>query len=315
MLDEALGLLDHHLGDLYVARGRLVEGGGHDLALHRPLHVGHFLRALVDQEHDQIALRMIGRDGMGDVLEDDRLTGARLRDDQTALALADRGNDVDDPARVILLGRVLGLHLEPFVRVERRQVVEVDLVTLLVGVLEIDRIDLEKREIPLAFLGAPDLPFDRISGPEAEAPDLRRGDIDVVRSGEVVRIGRPQETEAVLQDLDHALAGDVHVAAGELLENREHQLLLAHGVRVFDFDFFREAQELRGRFSFQILQLHFLHPLLTPLGGKMLWFRFPRAHGARSKRRGRDVRRRDGGDPPLPVCVKTGTGPRILDWF
>src|SRR5438309_2651242 len=48
VLDETLGLFDHHLGDLDVALRRLVKGGGDDLALHRALHVGHFLRPLVD---------------------------------------------------------------------------------------------------------------------------------------------------------------------------------------------------------------------------------------------------------------------------
>jgi hypothetical protein len=37
VLDQALGLLDDHLGDLDVAGGRLVEGRGHDLALDRAL--------------------------------------------------------------------------------------------------------------------------------------------------------------------------------------------------------------------------------------------------------------------------------------
>ena len=69
MLDQALGLLDHHLGDRHVARGRLVEGRGHHLALYRALHVGDFLRPLVDEQHDQVVLRMIGSDGMGDVLQ------------------------------------------------------------------------------------------------------------------------------------------------------------------------------------------------------------------------------------------------------
>jgi hypothetical protein len=55
VLDQALRLLDHHLGDLHVARGRLVEGRGDHLALHRALHVGDFLRPLVDQQHDQEA--------------------------------------------------------------------------------------------------------------------------------------------------------------------------------------------------------------------------------------------------------------------
>ncbi len=34
VLDQALGLLDHHLGDGDVAAGRFVEGRTHDLALH-----------------------------------------------------------------------------------------------------------------------------------------------------------------------------------------------------------------------------------------------------------------------------------------
>ena len=40
--------------------------------------------------------------------------------------------------REILLGRILVLHLQPLVGIERRQVVEVDLVARLLGVLEID---------------------------------------------------------------------------------------------------------------------------------------------------------------------------------
>jgi hypothetical protein len=44
MLDQALGLLNHHFGDLHVAHRRLVEGRGDNLALHRALHVGDFFR-------------------------------------------------------------------------------------------------------------------------------------------------------------------------------------------------------------------------------------------------------------------------------
>ena len=97
MLDQALGLFDHHLGDLNMAHGGFVESRGHDLALHRALHVRHFFRPLVDQKDDQIAFRMIGGDRLGDVLQEHRLAGARRRDDQGALALADRRNDIDDP--------------------------------------------------------------------------------------------------------------------------------------------------------------------------------------------------------------------------
>ena len=57
VLDQPLGLFDHHLGHRHVPRRRLVEGRRNDLALHRALHVGDFLRPLVDQQHDQVALR------------------------------------------------------------------------------------------------------------------------------------------------------------------------------------------------------------------------------------------------------------------
>ena len=50
VLDQALGFLDHHLGDLNVPRRRFVEGRGDDLAAHRPLHVGHFFGTFVDQQ-------------------------------------------------------------------------------------------------------------------------------------------------------------------------------------------------------------------------------------------------------------------------
>ncbi len=98
-LRQALGLLDDHFGDLHVACGRLVEGRGDDFAAHRALHLGHFLRPLVDQQHDQHDVRMIGGDRVRDVLHQHGLAALGARDQQAALALADRRNDVDQPAR------------------------------------------------------------------------------------------------------------------------------------------------------------------------------------------------------------------------
>ena len=180
-------------------------------------------------KHDQIAFRVVGGDGVGDVLQDHGLAGPRLGHDQPALALADRRHDVDDAPGEIFLRRGLGLHLQPLVGIERRQIVEVDLVALLLGVFEVDGVDLEQGEIALALLGAPDLALDGIAGAQAEAADLRWRDVDVVGAGEIVGIGRAQEAEAVLQHFDHAGAGNINVARRELLQNGEHQLLLAHG--------------------------------------------------------------------------------------
>src|SRR5262245_9859586 len=203
---------------------------------------------------------------MGDVLENDSLAGARLSHDQPALAFAQGRHDVDDAAGEILGYWLLDLHLQPLVWIERRQIVEMDLVALLLGVVEIDSVHFEEREIALALFRASDLAFDRVAGAQPEAADLRRRDVDVVGAGEIIRVGRAQKAEAVLQHLDHAGPGDVDITGGQLLQNREHELLLAHGARVLDGDLLGEAQELRRRFGLKVLQFHFLHALLLQTG-------------------------------------------------
>ena len=202
---------------------------------------------------------MIGGDGVRDVLQQHGLAGARRRHDQRALALADRRDDVDDARREILLGRILVLHLQPLVGIERRQVVEVDLVARLLGVLEIDRVDLEQREVALALLRAADLAFDGVAGAQAEAADLRGRDVDVVGAGQVVRFRRAQEAEAVGQHLDDAFADDVDFLGGELLEDREHQLLLAHGAGVLDLLLFGKGEQLGRSLGLEVLEFHFPH--------------------------------------------------------
>ena len=98
MLDQPFGLFDDHLGDGDVTGGRFVKGRGNDLALHRTLHVGHFLGPLVYQQDDEEDLGMVLLDRFGDVLQHHRLADPRRSDDQATLALAERGDDVDDPA-------------------------------------------------------------------------------------------------------------------------------------------------------------------------------------------------------------------------
>ena len=93
-------------------------------------------------------------------------------------------------------------------RIERRQVVEEDLLARLLRLLEVDRLDLEQREVALALLRRADLARDDVAGAQVEAPDLGRRDVDVVGAGQVVVVGRAQEAEAVGQDLEHALAVD-----------------------------------------------------------------------------------------------------------
>ena len=202
---------------------------------------------------------MIVRDRVRDVLQQYGLAGARRRHDQRALAFANRCDDVDDARREILLGRIFEFHLQPLVGIERRQIVEVDLVARLLGVFEVQRIDLEQRKIPLALLWAADVAVDRVAGAKSEPPDLRGRNVDVVRTGQVVRFRRAQKAEAVRQHLHHALTDNIGLAGGELLQDAEHQLLFAHGRGILDLELFGKRDQLSRALCFEFLEFHFPH--------------------------------------------------------
>src|SRR5215211_7517073 len=93
LLDQALYALQDEFGDGDVVVGGLVEGRGDDLGLlHAALPVGDLFGALIGEHNEQPDLGVVGRDGLGYLLEDRSLAGLRRRDDHAALAFADRRN-------------------------------------------------------------------------------------------------------------------------------------------------------------------------------------------------------------------------------
>jgi hypothetical protein len=72
-------------------------------------------------------------------------------------------------------------------------------------------------------------------------------------------IWRGRKTEAVRQNLDDAFADNIGFAGGELFEDAEHQLLLAHRAGVLDLKLFREGYELSRSLGFKFLEFHFPH--------------------------------------------------------
>ncbi len=244
VLDQTLGLLDHDLGHRHVARGGLVEGRADDLALDRALHVRDLLGALVDQQHDQHDLGVVGGDRVGDVLEDHRLAGARRGDDQAALALAERRHHVQHAG-----GHVVrrGLEVDPALRVERGQVVEDDLVACRVGRLEVDRLDLDQGEVALALAWRTDLAAHGVAGAQVEAANLGRRDVDVVRAREVARFGRAQEPVAVRHHLQDTLREEQAVPLALRLGHAEDEVVLAQPRRVCEAGLERRLRELLDR--------------------------------------------------------------------
>ena len=256
VLDQALGLLDHHLGDLYVTGRRFVKGRGDHFAAHGALHFGHFLRALVDQQDDQVAFGVVAGDVAGDVLQHDGLARLRRRHDQAALALADRRAEIDDAAGQVFGGAVAGFHLHPLVGEQRRQVLEENLVLRILRTIEVDRVDLEQGEVTLALFRRPDLADDGVARAQVEAPDLARRDIDVVGAGQVGRVGGAQEAEAVLKNLQHAIAGDLFTTFRVLLQQGEDDVLLARTGHVFQAHGIGHFQQFGNRLLLEFGQIH-----------------------------------------------------------
>ena len=82
---------------------------------------------LVDEQDEQRRVRMIDRDAFGDRVQQRRLAGARRRDDQRALAVADRRDQIDRAARELgaALRRTSRLHEQLPLRIRRGQRIEV----------------------------------------------------------------------------------------------------------------------------------------------------------------------------------------------
>src|SRR5690625_3082931 len=236
MLDQALGLLDHHFSDLHVPGGRFVEGAGDHFAAHGACHLGDFLGPLVDEQHDQVALRMVDRDALRNVLQHHRLTGLGRGNDQAALAFADRRRDVDDARRNVFGAPVAALQPQLFASEQRCQVLEQDLALGLLRLFVVDFVDFQQREITLALFRRPYLAGDRVARAQTEATDLAGGDVNVIRAGQVGAVGGAQKAEAVLQYLQHSVA--VYVLAGFCagLEERKDYILFARPRHSLDIE-------------------------------------------------------------------------------
>ena len=84
----------HDACNFDMAVGRFVEGGCYHFRVDAAAHVGNLLGSLVDEQDHDVDFRMIFGDGVGNVLEQDGLTGFGGRHNQGALSLADGGEHI-----------------------------------------------------------------------------------------------------------------------------------------------------------------------------------------------------------------------------
>ena len=75
------------------------------------------------------------------------------------------------PERSFRVGSSISM-CHPLLGIERGQVVEVDLVADVLGVLEVDLVDLDQGEVALALARRADAAVDGVAGAQAEPADL-----------------------------------------------------------------------------------------------------------------------------------------------
>ena len=189
---------------------------------------------------------------MRDILQQHRLACPRRCNDKAALAFSDRCNQIDNPGRSVTDRRVFDFHLQPFVRIKRGQVVEVNLVPGFLGIVEIDPGHLRHAKVTLCLARCSDIPFNRIAGPQRELPQYLGRDIDIVRPRQIVRLFRPKEAKAILQNFQYPVAANLPAFLGMFLQDREHHLALAHRRRILDLPLFCHRQKIGRRLSFKI---------------------------------------------------------------
>ena len=132
------------------------------------------LRSFIDQQDDDVALWMVLDDGVGHFLEQHGFAGPWWGNDESALALTDRRDQIDHP-RVQF--RRVRFELQAAVGMQWREVVEYHFLRQEIGLVVVDGFDTQEREITLVLLGRTNLTGNNCPGTQSEASNLATGEM------------------------------------------------------------------------------------------------------------------------------------------
>ncbi|CSP38036.1 Uncharacterised protein [Shigella sonnei] len=76
---------------------------------------------------------------------------------------------------------------------------------------------------------------------------MARGNVDVIRTGEVGAVCGTEETKSILQYLQYAITKDIFATLCVLLQDGKNNVLLTHASQVFQPHIFAESDQLRNR--------------------------------------------------------------------
>ena len=217
LLHQPLRPLVDHIRHADVVFLRRIERGIKHARANGTPDVRDLLRPLVNQQNHQLDIRMILLDGAGDFLQENRLARFRRRDNQRALAQADRRDKIQQ-AHGGIARPVRAFQRQPPVRVNRRQGIERPAHPRDFRVVPVDGFNVHQRVVSVAHPLRPRLADDLVAAVQVEPANLRDGNINVVRPG--CSVLRAQKTVTAGLHFQQAVAAAQQPRLEHLRHNR-----------------------------------------------------------------------------------------------
>src|SRR2546423_1087353 len=246
-LDQSLCFFEHHISHLHMSWRTFVESRAYDLSADSARdHLSHFFRPFVYKKHDDGDLRMVLGDGVGHLVQQNRLSGAWRRHDQTALAFSNGRHDVDDAHAEIA---VLRLQTKALVGILWSEIVERRSILGLFRILAVDALYFQEREVALPRLRWSYLSANFIARAEAKSFDLRRRHVDIVGPWQITPVLTAQEAVSFRQNLKNAITVQHDVGVEKILLDLENQILFSETCGAVDLETVGHLLKLSDGFS------------------------------------------------------------------
>ena len=185
-----------------MAVGRFVECGSDDFGIDAALHVGYFFGAFVDKENHNVCFRVILRNGVCDVFEKEGLTCFRGSYDEPALAFSYGREHIYHPCRQC--AGTAACEVEFLVGEEGSEVLECHAVADKFQRAAVHAAYAGERIVFVVFARGTDICFHNVAGAQPERFNLLVGDIYIVGRGQIVEVGRAEESVSFRNDFKYA---------------------------------------------------------------------------------------------------------------
>ncbi len=251
--DHALGAGDHEIGDLGVAFRGFIEGGGKHRKVDGFLEVGDFFWAFVEEEDDELDVRVVGLDRFGDLFEQDGFTAARWSDDEAALASAEWSDEVDDANAKVF--RAFAFEVDAGVWKHGCEFIEILRFHPFGGGDAFDFEDLGGGEVFVALDGLADFDFEELAVAEFGVVEDGAADVDVVLGRTERAMWIAYHREMFFSKFKHAHAGDVAAVHGVEADDFVDQLGFGDATLNFAWEVGGDFLEFGEGFEAELIEI------------------------------------------------------------